>query len=171
MSNKNISKSYTLSISIIFLTLMLIFSYIEAFFPLNVGGIGIKIGLSNILTIIGIKILNTKLTLIINMLRLIILGVLFGNVARFIISLLGFFLSFIVMVILLNRLNFSIIVSSIFGAIFHNIGQIIAVFILTKNSSIFSLVPIYILVGFATGFVIGIIINILYEKIMLILFD
>lgn len=171
MSNKNISKSYTLSISIIFLTLMLIFSYIEAIFPLNVGGIGIKIGLSNILTIIGIMILNTKRTLIINMLRLIILGVLFGNVARFIISLLGFFLSFIVMVILLNRLNFSIIVSSIFGAIFHNIGQIIAVFILTKNSNIFSLVPIYILVGFATGFVIGIITNILYEKIMLIMFD
>ena len=171
MSNKNISKSYTLSISIIFLTLMLIFSYIEAIFPLNVGGVGIKTGLSNILTIMGIKILNTKRTLIINMLRLIILGLLFGNVARFIISSLGFFLSFIVMVILLNRLNFSIIVSSIFGAIFHNIGQIIAVFILTKNSSIFSLVPIYVLVGFATGFVIGIITNILYKKTMLIMFD
>lgn len=171
MSNKNISKSYSLSMSIIFLTLMLIFSYVEAIFPLNVGGIGVKIGLSNILTIIGIKLLNTKRTLIINMLRLIILGILIGNVARFIISLLGFLLSFIVMVPLLTKANFSIVVSSIFGAIFHNLGQIIAIYFLTKNVGIFSLVPVYILVGFVTGLVIGIITNIIYNKLSLIMFD
>ena len=103
MSNINIPKSYKFSISIIFLALMLIFSYIEALFPLNVGSVGIKIGLSNIITIIGLKVLGVRDTLIINILRLAILGILFGNIARFIISEFGFILSFIVMTLLLKR--------------------------------------------------------------------
>ena len=171
MSNKKISKNQAFSISVIVLSLMLIFSYIEGIFPINIGGIGIKIGLSNILTIIGIKILNVKTTLLINIMRLVILGILFGNAIRFAISVIGFSLSFIVMVFIIKRLYFTIITTSIFGAIFHNIGQVIAVAIISKTYLVFSLLPVYIIVGFFTGFIIGIITKLLYSKLQLIVFD
>ncbi|MBR3288484.1 MAG: Gx transporter family protein [Lachnospiraceae bacterium] len=150
---------------------MLIFSYIEAVLPINLGSIGVKIGLSNIMTIIGIKILGIRTTLLINILRLIIIGILFGNVVRFAISVAGFCLSFIVMAFLIKRLNFSIITTSIFGGISHNIGQLIAVAIITKGVMVFVLVPIYIIVGLLTGFIIGIITKLIYDKIQLIMFD
>ena len=171
MSNKKISKNQAFSISVIVLSLMLIFSYIESIFPINIGGIGIKIGLSNILTIFGIKILNVRTTLLINILRLIILGILFGNLIRFAISVIGFCLSFAVMAFLIKRVNFSVVTTSIFGAIFHNIGQVIAVAIISKTYQVFSLMPVYIIVGLFTGFIIGIITNLLYNKIQLIIFD
>lgn len=171
MSNKKLTKNKAVYLSIILLSLMLVFSYIEAIFPINVAGIGIKIGLSNILTILGLKMLGYRRTLLINVLRLLIIGMLFGNLVRFAISVVGFILSFIVMSYLLNILNFSIVTTSIFGGIFHNIGQVLAVSLITKNLMILRLMPIYIIVGFITGFIIGIITNILYSKIKLIVFD
>ena len=61
--------------------------------------------------------------------------------------------------------------TSIFGAIFHNIGQVIAVSIIVKNMSTLKLIPAYILVGLFTGSIIGIITDIMYKKIVLIMFD
>ena len=171
MSNKKLSKNQAISFSIISLSIMLIFSYVEVILPINLGSIGVKIGLSNIMTIVGIKILGIRTTLLINILRLIIIGILFGNVVRFAISVAGFCLCFIVMEFLIKRLNFSIITTSIFGGIFHNIGQLIAVAIITKGTMVFVLVPIYIIVGLATGFIIGIITKLIYDKIQLIMFD
>ena len=171
MSNKNLPKIKAFSVSIIVLSLMLILSYVETIFPISIGNIGIRIGLSNILTILGLKILNTRTTLLINILRLVIIGILFGNLARFIISVIGFSFSFIVMVLIIKCLNFTIISTSIFGAISHNMGQLLAVSILTKSPMVLSLIPIYIIVGIVTGFMIGIITNLLYNKIQLIIFD
>ena len=171
MSNKILGKNQILSYSIISLALMLILSYIEALFPLSIGGVGIKLGLSNILTIIGILVLGAKMTFIINILRLLIMGVFFGNIVRFQISLSGFFLSFIVMLFLIKFLGFSIIATSIFGAVFHNIGQLIVVSIIIKNIDILNLTPIYIIMGIVTGFIIGVITDILYKKLLLIMFD
>ena len=166
MSNRNL-KNYDLSFSIVFLSLMLIFSYLEAIIPFNVSGIGIKVGLSNIISIVSIKIQGPKKCLILNVLRLIIIGVLFGNILRFALSVSGFIFSFIIMVIMLKILNFSIITSSVFGGVFHNIGQIFALAIINKNLSIFLISPAYILVGIITGLFIGILTQVIYDKLVI----
>lgn len=153
------------AISIVFLSLALIFGYIENLIPINIGQVGVKIGLSNIITILSIKYLGILKTLIINALRLIILGILFGNLVRFTLSVSGFLLSFIVMVILLKMLSFKIIISSIFGAVFHNIGQILALSLILKNLKIMYLIPLYVVIGIVTGFIIGFITNIIYDKL------
>lgn len=171
MSNKNLTQINRLTLSIILLSLMLIVSYIEAIFLLSIGGFGIKIGLSNIMTILGLLILGTSTTLLINVLRLLIMGILFGNLIRFGISVSGFILSFIVLLLFLKKLKFSIITSSIFGAVAHNLGQIAAIVFLTNNSGVMSLIPIYIVFGIFTGTLIGIISNILYDKLKTIVFD
>lgn len=171
MSNENLTQINKLTLSIILLSLMLILSYIEAIFPLSIDSFGIKIGLSNIMTILGLLTIGIKLSLIINILRLIIMGILLGNLVRFGISVSGFVLSFIVLIVFLKKVRFSIITSSMFGAVAHNLGQFFAIGILTKNFGVMSLIPIYIIFGLLTGALIGIISSILYNKLKLIVFD
>lgn len=165
MSNELLKKSHKLALSIAFLSLSIIFSYVEALIPINLGYIGVKIGFANIVTIIALVLLGLNYTLIINILRLIIIGILFSNITRFIMSVAGFALSFIVMYILLKIIKFSIITTSIFGGAFHNIGQILALSILTTNYSVLSLLPVYIIIGSITGLAIGIISDLIYKRI------
>lgn len=171
MSNENLTQINKVALSIILLSLMLIVSYIEALLPLSIGSFGVKIGLSNIMTILCLLTIGIKYSLIINILRLIIMGILFGNSVRFGISVSGFVFSFIVLVIFLKNIKFSIIVSSIFGAVAHNIGQIFAISLITKNLRVMAIIPIYVLLGILTGALIGIISSILYNKLKLIIFD
>lgn len=153
------------SISILYLALSLVFGYLEVIFPISIASVGIKIGLCNIVSIIGIKTIGVKKTLIINVLRLIILGILFTNMVRFLLSVSGFALSFIVMCACLEILHFSIITSSILGGVFHNIGQILMLCLIMKNFSLMGLIPLYMLLGVITGLFIGVISNIIYKKI------
>lgn len=160
--SENIKK---LSISILFLALSLVFGYLEVVFPISIASVGIKIGLCNIVSIVGIKTIGVKKTIIINVLRLIILGILFSNMVRFLLSVSGFILSFLIMCISMEILHFSIITSSIFGGVFHNIGQIIMLGLIMKNFSLISLIPLYTIIGIITGSFVGVISNIIYKKI------
>ena len=159
------TKNKQFAISVILLSVSLILGYIEAVIPLNIGLLGIKLGLPNIISILGIKTVGVKKTFTINILRLIILGVLFSNLIRFLISVSGFVISFLVMSIALSCLKFRIITSSMFGGVFHNIGQLICVSIITSNISVYNLLPVYIIIGGISGVVIGVISYKTYEII------
>ena len=175
MSNKifekkpiELSKSQEFAYSIICLSISLILSYVEAIFPLDIGELGVKVGFANIITLIALQILDIKKTLIINILRTVIIGIMFGNIIRFILSLSGFLLSFVIMTIMLKKLNFSMITSSVFGGVSHNLGQIISLAIILKNRQIFTLVPFYTIVGIVAGIIIGILSDIIYKKISIL---
>lgn len=165
MKTKN--QTQYIAYTIVFLSLTLILGYVESLFPITIGDVGIKIGLSNIVTILGLKIIGTKRTILINILRLIILGILFGNMVRFTISVAGFIVSFIVMYLLLIHLKIGVIISSIFGGIFHNIGQFIAIILIMKNYYVLYLLPIYVLLGILSGLFVGIISNILIKSFIM----
>lgn len=152
-----------LSYSCILLSVSLILSYIEVLFPFYIGEIGIKVGLCNIVSILGIKTIGYLRTLLINILRLIICGFLFANVVRFSISVGGFLLSYAVMCVLFEYVHFSIITTSIFGGVFHNIGQFITLIIIMGNASILYLLPAYLIVGIVTGLLVGIIAKIIIK--------
>ena len=172
MKSFNIKKSNrAYAYSIVFLSMSLILGYIESMFPLNIGYVGIRIGLSNIITILGLKILDTKKTFIINILRILILGVVFSNLIRFFISLGGFLLSFLVMYICIVRLNFNIVVSSIFGGVFHNIGQVLMVMIVTNNLYILNIIYVYIIFGVISGLMVGAISDFCYKRLNKVIFE
>jgi heptaprenyl diphosphate synthase len=168
---KTLAKNRVFTTAIIGLSLSLILGYIEAILPINIGLIGVKIGLSNIVTLICLKVLDIKWTLIINVLRLIILGILFSNLVRFLISVSGFVLSFILMCMVMKCLNFSMIVTSIIGGVSHNIGQVIAVTFITKNMGVYNLLYIYIGLGAVSGLIIGIISNLCYKSIKKVIIE
>ena len=165
MSNNLDKKKYSLYYSIILLSFSIILSYIEVILPFNAGIIGVKIGLANIVTIISLHILDIKWTLIINLLRLIIIGLISPNIIRFILSVSGFLVSFIVMCILLKVLGFSIIATSILGGVSHNVTQIIVVSLIFLDGLFIQFISIYIIFGIISGLIVGIVSDMLYKKI------
>ena len=167
MSKKKIGEKFILSYAIILLSISLILSYIEAILPFNSGYMGVKIGLANIVTLISLHILDIKWTLIINILRVLIMGLIFPNIIRFILSGAGFLVSFVVMCFFLKVLNFSIISTSIFGGVSHNITQILVLCLIFWDSKFIfiSFIPIYTIFGILSGLVVGIISDLLYKKI------
>lgn len=144
------------SISGIFATLALIFSYIERLIPLDIGVPGVKLGLSNIIVIIALYTLGTKYALGINVFRIFVGGLLFSGVFGIAYSLAGGLLSFAVMYGLKKTQLFSIVGVSMAGGVFHNIGQILMAALVIANVKIMLYMPVLIISGMITGILIGI---------------
>ena len=139
-----------------FLAAALICSYIESLIPINFGIPGIKLGLTNIVVLLMLYLTGTKEAFTISMLRILLAGFLFGNAFSIVYSLSGGMLSFGVMY-LLKRLNkLGVVTVSVAGGICHNIGQILFAAILVNNINIMYYVPVLIVSGSVTGFLIGI---------------
>ncbi|MGN1113537.1 MAG: Gx transporter family protein [Oscillospiraceae bacterium] len=137
--------------------LALIFSYIEILLPLNFGIPGIKLGLANMVILVGLYFLNRKDVCIISLLRIIISGLLFGSGMSLIFSLAGGILSLAVMIIIKKSGIFSIYGVSVSGAVTHNIGQILAALIVMNTRVVIFYLPILMIAGVVTGFIMGLI--------------
>ena len=160
-------KNKTIAYSTCFLSVMLILGYIENIIPVSfIGYFGLKLGLTNIVTLISLKILNVRMTFIINLLRIIILGFLFGIPLRAVMSLSGFIFSFVITLICMYGFKFGMVSTSIFGAVFHYIGQFIVVIYLVGFNAAY-LIPFYIIIGIVSGLIIGIISDLIYTKLSL----
>lgn len=144
-----------LTILSLLLGMALILSYIESLIPYNFVIPGIKIGLCNIAIIFTLYKLGIKEAFIVSLLRVLIMGILFNNGITFIYSLIGAILSLFSMYII-KRFNlldeYGVCIT---GAIFHNIGQLLAAYILLNTSTVIYYLPYLLLSGVITGFIIG----------------
>lgn len=139
----------------VFTALALIFSYIEAIIPLNFGIPGVKLGIANIVTVTALYYFGVKEAAFISVIRVVIIGLLFGNVVSVIYSLSGAFLSLAVM-ILCKKLKLSVIGVSALGGVFHNIGQLLAAAVLMNTFSVMYYYPVLFISGIVTGIIIGV---------------
>lgn len=150
-------RSTKLAISAALTALALIFSYIELLIPFSVGIPGVKLGLANVVALVALYTVGHSYALSINILRVILAGLLFGNVFSIIYSLSGALLSFGVMVLLKKTNQFSIVGVSMAGGVFHNLGQIAVAAMVVENSKLFYYFPVLLFAGMATGIAIGIV--------------
>ncbi len=141
----------------IFVSLALIFSYVESLIPFNFGIPGIKLGLANVVIVTGLYLMKLPDVCLIALIRIFVSGLLFGNMMSLIYSLSGGILSLIVMILLKRTNKFSVIGVSISGAVCHNIGQIAAAIVVTGVPVIVYYLPGLMGVGIITGAVMGII--------------
>lgn len=141
----------------IFVSLALIFSYVESLIPFDFGIPGIKLGLANVVVVTGLYLMKLPDVCLISLIRIFVSGLLFGNMMSLIYSLSGGILSLIVMLLLKRTNKFSVIGVSISGAVCHNIGQIAAAIIVTGVPVIVYYLPVLMGVGIITGAVMGII--------------
>lgn len=135
-----------------FIALAMIFSYIEAIIPINFGIPGIKLGIANIVVVTSLYVLGFKETIGISLIRILLMGILFGNVFSLIYSFSGGILSLMGMIICKKFKLFSTV-----GGVLHNLGQLIAASIVLNNLSIAYYFSILLISGVVTGFVIGIV--------------
>ncbi len=138
-------------------------SYIETFIP-SIGIPGVKLGLANIVIVLAIYLLNVKYAIVIDLVRILIVGFLFGNLFSIYFALAGAFLSILVMVILKKLFDFSIITISVFGGIFHNVGQILVAMFVVSSYNIWFYFPVLLIAGLICGLIIGILARILVRS-------
>lgn len=141
-----------------FVSLAFIFSYIEAIIPFSVvlPIPGFKLGLANIVVLIILYAMGPKEALAISVVRIVLAGFTFGNMFSIFYSMAGGLLSWLVMCLCKQIKKFSMVGVSIAGGITHNIGQIVVAIIVLENSRIGYYLPVLLIVGTITGFVIGI---------------
>lgn len=148
-----------------FLAAALICSYVETLIPINFGIPGIKLGLTNIVVLLMLYLVGAKEAFCVSMLRILLSGFMFGNAFSIVYSFAGGVLSFFVMLCAMRLVKLHVLSVSVLGGIFHNIGQMIFAAILVNNIHIMYYVPVLLVSGAVTGFLIGILANEIIPRI------
>ena len=121
----------------ILLALALLLSYIEVLLPLSIGIPGVKLGLANLASLICLYLFGLRRAALISLLRIILTGFLFGNMAAILYSLSGATLSLTAAVLAKRSQLFGEIGVSVIGAIFHNLGQLAVAALVVQNRGLF----------------------------------
>lgn len=149
----------------LFIALAFVLSYVEFLLPLNIGIPGAKIGLANLVVMVALYTAGTKDAFLLSIVRVILVGLTFGNLAMMLYSMAGAMLSFLVMIIAKKTKLFSITGVSVLGGVFHNIGQIIVAMFVLDTASLIYYLPFLIVIGTISGIVIGIVSGLITARI------
>lgn len=147
---------HKLTVLSLFTTLSLIIFALESVIPPLVPVPGIKLGLSNIVTLILIREYSARDTLLVLFARILLASFLFGQAISLLYSLAGGLLSLGAM-LLVNRLLHRryLFLTSTVGGLFHNLGQLLIALFLTQVSGVLAYLPFLILGGIVTGLFTG----------------
>ena len=137
----------------------LVLSIIETMIPMTTLVPGAKLGLANITNIIGMVLINISAGFQILLFRIIVGSLLTGTfmTITFFMSFFGGLTGYLVMALIYYffKNKFSIIGISIFGAVFHNVGQVITAYFIIDSRAIFYYLPYLVLLAVPTGMGIG----------------
>lgn len=139
---------------------------IESIIPVPFIAPGAKLGLTNLITVIALYILNNKKDVfLIIILRLLLSTMFGGNLSTLMYGAVGALLSFYIMLFVKNigKDKVSIIGVSAAGAFFHNVGQLIVAAIIVQNIAVTLYLPILSIAGIGTGIFIGITSNFIFK--------
>ncbi|SEA64366.1 heptaprenyl diphosphate synthase [Pseudobutyrivibrio sp. ACV-2] len=146
------------------IALAFVLSYVEMLLPINIGIPGAKVGLANLVIMVALYAIGEKNAFILSVVRVVLVGLTFGNLAMMIYSLAGAMLSFAAMFIAKRIKLFSVTGVSVIGGVFHNLGQIIVAIIVLDTASLIYYFPFLVVVGTVSGIVIGIISGMIIER-------
>ena len=107
----------------------------------------------------------------VNIVRIVVVGLLFANMFSIMFSIAGAVISYITMV-LLKKINFfSPIGVSVAGGVAHNVGQLIIAMFIVESYSVINYLPILMIAGIICGLIVGIVawmvikyINVIFRK-------
>ena len=134
----------------------IILGYIESLFPVFVGIPGMKLGLPNLAIVMLLYLYSWREALAVSVVRIIVIGFLFGNLFSIAFSLAGALLSLFCMVLAKKVLKLSCIGVSLLGGVSHNAGQILVAMAIVENVRVGYYFSVLAITGMITGIVIGI---------------
>ncbi|MFP4017083.1 MAG: Gx transporter family protein [Halanaerobiales bacterium] len=142
-------------------SLGLILHFVESMVPMSYIVPGAKLGLANIVSLIGLVLFGFNGGLLILLLRVFLGSIMAGTflTINFYLSFAGGLLGYIIMAViyLSFRNKFSLVGISVAGAAFHNLGQIIVAYFIISNPGIFFYLPYLILLSVPTGIGVGLV--------------
>lgn len=159
------NKIKTIALMGLLVALAIILSYVESLVPAFFAVPGMKLGLTNIVVLFAIYRLDLKSAIIINLIRIMLVGFMFGSGVSIIYSVCGGILSFLVMAACYKLLKLKIITVSVCGGVFHNVGQVIAAAVLLSTVHVMGYFVILWFSGVAAGIVTGIIAAVIVKRI------
>ena len=145
--------------------LALLLSYVEALILAFFAFPGMKLGLTNIVVLVALYRMGSVPALTINLLRIVLVSVLFGSFASFVYSLAGGMLSTAVMILLRHSGRLRLVTVSIAGGVAHNVGQIVAAMIMMSTAGIGWYLCVLWFTGLITGALIGMLGGMLVKRL------
>ena len=145
----------------LFSAVAIILGYVESLIPVFAGIPGIKLGLANLGVLFILKKYSFREAALVSVVRILVIGFMFGNLFSILYSLAGAALSMTVMT------SFSLIGVSVAGGVSHNIGQLIIAMLIVQNASVFVYAPALLVAGVAAGVVIGGLTNEILKRVHL----
>ena len=125
---------------------------LEAQIPLPLPVPGLKLGLSNVVTVFALAVLGWKEALAIVLLRIVLGNLLIGQPLAMLYSLAGGLLSFLCMALILRVLKkHQLWICGVFGGIAHNIGQMAVAAAVTATPALWMYLAVLIPCGILTG--------------------
>ena len=138
-------------------------SYIEMLLP-TPGIVGAKLGLANLAVLVALYLFSWREAAAVSGVRILLSWLLFGSFTGLIYSLAGGIVSLVIMALLKKLDRFSPVGVSIAGGVGHNLGQILAAFLLL-GSGVLGYLPLLIILGAVSGAIIGIVAAILINAL------
>lgn len=140
----------------LYVTLSLAIYAVESAIPPLVPIPGIKLGLSNIITLILLQRFSLGETALVLTARILLSTLLFGQFMSFLYSLSGGVLSLLAMFLTCRLLHKkAAFLTGAVGGLTHNLGQLLTAFALTATPGVLSYLPFLILSGILTGLFTG----------------
>ncbi len=149
----SIKKLTTLAVfTVIALTIFII----ENAIPLPIPIPGIKLGLANIITLIVLVNFGPVDALLVLLCRIFIGTMFTGQAMSLLYSLCGGLFCLIAMCLVSRLLSkHFIVLISMFGALFHNLGQVLIAYVTTATIGVLAYLPFLVLSGILTGLFTG----------------
>ena len=148
-------KTRDVTIGVLFLSISLIMFVIENQITLPIVVPGFKIGISNVVTLVMLRLWDKKKTFAALILRIVISTIICANVTVLFYSLCGGVLSYFVM--LLFKDIKSVPALSVLGAVGHNTGQTFAAAFMLRSLSVFAYFPVLTALGCGAGLFTGLV--------------
>lgn len=129
--------------------------YVESLIPVLFFVPGMKLGLANLAVVLALYFFGEKEAAAVQLLRILIVGFLFGNLFSIAFSLAGGLFSLGMMCLAKRYGGFTVYGVSVAGGVTHNIAQICVAALLVENVRIVYYLPVLLLAGLVTGLLIG----------------
>ena len=143
----------------LFAAVAIIFGYVESLIPVFAGIPGVKMGLANLAVLFILDRYSWREAALVSVVRILVIGFMFGNLFSIVYSLAGAALSLTVMNFLKKNSEFSLIGISVAGGVTHNIGQLTVAMIVVSNTSLMVYAPALLVAGVLAGVAIGVLVK------------
>lgn len=148
----------------LYLAVAFVLGYLETIFTVPLVP-GMKIGLSNLVTMLCLYTAPVGFTLLVSTARVLLVSFTFGNMYSIFYSAAGMFCSLVVMCILKRTNCFSMMGVSLAGGVCHNFGQILVAMLVLSSSFPMYYFPVLVVSGTVAGIFIGFLAGMVLKRI------